>query len=124
MKKYILRKQIGNRGCYAEIEFELTVKNGVNNKNTYQYLGDLRWELPCKMGFDIFCDYFARRHPENIELIIHNVKWVPVDTNNLIVLFAVIKALSECLNFKLENLEFDTSNETFKFPEPRSINVL
>lgn len=121
MQKFIFREQLKNRGCYFEFEFEVKFLEGTNCEVRFNYLADPQWELSCKMGCHIFKDYLFKKKSGHFEFTVHAVKWLPVDTNHLIVLFAIIKGLTEFFNLGLNNLELDAMNETFKIPELRSI---
>jgi hypothetical protein len=114
-------KQMGNRGCYVEIEYELKYSENQDNFLQLQYNADSKWELACKMGVLLFKDYFFARMSGGIELSIINIGWMPVDTNNLIVMFAIVRALADEFKMEMPNLDLNTTNEVFTFPEPRSV---
>lgn len=120
-KTYTYRVQVKNRGLYAEIVYDTFFTQGDKSEIVIEYLAIKEWELPCKTGIILFFDYFTRQNFGKLTVTIHEIKWLPVDTNKLVVLFASIKALCEGLNFQVEKLEFDSSTETFNFPERRSI---
>lgn len=121
MEKYIFRKQLNNRGCYAEIVYGWNFSEGLECKTVIIYLAVPEWELSCRMGILIFSDYLFRQRSGKFEITIYDVKWLPIDTNYLVMMFTTIKALANSLNINLSNLELNTANETFVFPEPRSI---
>lgn len=87
----------------------------------FSYKAHELWEIPCKSGAMIFFDYFSRTFKGELNVKVIELDWLPVDTNNLIVLFATIEGLSESLGFKIEKLELDSINETFIFPEQRTL---
>jgi hypothetical protein len=120
-RKYTYRQLLKNRGCYAELIFEINLIPGAENDLDVKYLADKRWEFSCKSGLQIFHDYFMKKMSGRLEIIIHEIKWLPVDTNNLIVLFATILAVSDVFKLNIPYLELDLVNETFHLPEARAI---
>jgi hypothetical protein len=120
MRNYVFRRQIGNRGCYAEIKFDVSIKKETSDDLIVIYLADARWETACRAGISIFKEYFERKMSGSLEVTIFEIKWLPIDTNNLLILFASIEALNEALGLKVEKLQFDVANEIFLFPEIRS----
>jgi len=121
MQNYTFRKQIKNRGCYAEIIFEANLLREEYSALEIKYLADKEWEIACKAGVLVFHNYFGWAFSGGLEITIYEVRWLPADTDNLIVLFATIEALCEALNVQTEKLKFDTLNEVFLFPERRSL---
>lgn len=118
-KTFTLRTQLKNRGCYAEITLDYNRNDSVADLSI-TYNADPQWEYACKAGVKIFYDYFLRKTNSGLDIRIHSINWLPVDTNNLIVLFAVIQSLCEALNFEVKGLELDVIEERFVFPEKRS----
>jgi hypothetical protein len=121
VKRYIYREQYKNRGCYAEIAFEVEFYERANNEIQIRYLAEPNWELMCCAGLNLFYGYFIEFKTGRLVVIIHEIKWLPVDTNHIVVLFASVKALCDALNFEIENLKFDSTAETFNFPDFRSV---
>jgi len=121
MKKYAFRKQVRNRGCYAEVLFDLIYKDETSNGLVVNYHASHEWEHACKAGINIFYDYFIRVRRGMIEVTIHEIKWLPMDTNNLIVLYACINALLDALGIDIKDLGFDIENESFVLPEVRKV---
>lgn len=121
--KYSLRKQVNNRGFYCEIIFDCVVSNSFQRSAKLNYTADPRWETSCKAGVQIFHDYFIRKQNSSLEVTIHEIKWNPVDTNDLIILFSIVQALSEALDFPLPGFQLDLTNERFIFPEARNFNL-
>lgn len=120
MKKYILRKQIKEKGYYAEILYDIFFTKGdTNSLEIVCHISE--WEYTCRTGALIFNEYFQRKNTGNVEIILHDIKWYPIDTNNLIVLFACVKAFAEGLDFKIDNLRLDVEEEVFCFPDVRNI---
>ena len=120
INNYIFKKQVGNRGVYLELVFEANVLNRSGNNINIEYLADAKWEIMCKAGILIFHDFFARKIKGDLDVRVYEIKWLPVDTNNLLVMYACVNALSEALNVPIKGLAFDVDNETFHFPELRS----
>jgi len=122
---YIFREQLKHKGLYAELSFECNFNPGENNKLEFKYLGENIWELPCKMGANIFYDYFKKSDNSTgrLEILINTVDWYPVDTNNLIVMYACVKGLLEAFKLELNGLKFDSETESFLFPEIRKTDL-
>jgi hypothetical protein len=120
IQEYTFRQQYGNRGLYASISFEIIRDSTQPPGSIFTYEGDLRWKAACEAGVLIFFDYFSRSNPGWLSVSVTNVKWLPVDSNNLTVIFAVVKGLCEALNVHLDNLAFDPANGTFNFPDCRT----
>lgn len=121
MQKFEFREQLKDRGCFVSFEFEAKLSGDVECEAVYNYFAESEWELPCRMAVRLFESYLFKVHPGKLEVTIYKVKWLPADTNCLVVLFAMVKALAECFDTKLVNLGLDVYSEVFKFPEPRSI---
>lgn len=125
--EYCYKEEYDNRGNYVGLKFEIDFIDGEVDALDIKYLADTKWELMCRAGVVVFYDYFKRDKYFNryrvgkLIVTIQEVKWFPVDTNNLIVLFASIKALCDALNLELKNLRFDANMKAFHFPELRSI---
>ena len=120
-KKYLFKKQLNNKGCYVEINYDADFWEGGENEISIKYLAEQRWALSTKLGIHLFNDYYKRFNTGRLSVTIYEIKWVPVDTNNLVVLFASIKALCDALNFEIKGFRFDSDGEMFNFPELRSI---
>lgn len=120
MRTYSFKKQLQNKGCYAEIIFDVRFSVEASNNLSVDYSADTQWELACKAGVLVFYDYFVRKKRGNLEVSIYEIKWLPIDTNNLIILFVTIKALCDALTLVIENLTLDIEREIFQFPEIRS----
>lgn len=120
MKKYILRKQVKGKGYYAEFLYDIFfTESDSNSLEVTCHVSE--WEYICRTGALIFHEYFQRRNVGNVKIVVHDVKWYPIDTNNLIILFASVNAFAEGLDFKIDNLKLDVENEIFCFPDARTI---
>lgn len=119
MNTYTFKKQIGNKGFYAGVDFEVKTIERTENELTFQYLADGQWRLACEMGFRLFYDYYTKQRSGGLKLIIHDVKWMPVDTNNLIMLFATVKALCEHFEVEIKDLGFEEARGVFCLPDRR-----
>lgn len=86
------------------------------------YLADPAWELICRAGLLLFHDYFLTIKRGDLRICIHHIKWRPVDTNNLIILYGCVKAMSEALDMPSESVSFDLDNTAFIFPDRRSFS--
>ncbi|MBV7531767.1 hypothetical protein [Chitinophaga sp. sic0106] len=118
MRKYTLRKQIKNRGCFAEIIYDLIV-----NENE-GFCIDCRcsdWVVICNAAGAIFYDYFKRLRVGGVKIVVYEINWYPIDTNNLIVLFACLQAFAEATDVFIDNLKIDTDLGMFCLPEARGI---
>jgi len=117
--KHIVRKQIKNRGMFAEFELEVTYNA---NMDLYvEYFGDSLWKNACIVGVTVFYEYYKKRNQKGLNVKVISVKWMPVDTNTLIILYGIIDSLSKELCFKINNFGFNTENECFEFPECRAL---
>ncbi len=120
MNKYTFRQQIKNRGCFAEIVFDLAVTEGVE-KSIKIDCRVTEWESICKSAAVIFYDYFKSQRDGRIDITVYEINWYPVDTNHLIVLFACVQAFNEATGISISQLKIDTDLEIFCFPEARSV---
>jgi hypothetical protein len=120
MRTYTFKKQVKNRGCYAEIWFDIHYVEESTNNLTISYQASAEWEHACKAGVYIFYDYFRRMKGGAIDVKIYDINWQPVDTNQLVVMYVCIKALLDALDIEVEKLQFDPADEIFTFPEIRS----
>jgi hypothetical protein len=116
MEKHCFKVQLGNKGCYCEIFFKVSFFENVDNNLRVSYLADLQWEFSCRSGIAVFYDYFIKLKAGSVDVIIYDIKWRPVDTNNLIVFFCTIEALSHSLSFNIDKLRLDTENDFFQLP--------
>lgn len=121
VKRFVYKEQYKNRGCYAEIAFEVEFYEGAKNEIQIKYLAESNWELMCCAGLNLFYGYFIKFKTGRLIVIVHEIKWLPVDTNQIVVLFASVKALCDALNIENKNLRFDSAAETFNFPDFRSV---
>ena len=119
--KYTFRKQIGARGLYASIIFDVSVDYGKENSLEFDFQADAIWKTACEAGVLIFFDYFKRMKQGRLMITVTEIKWNPVDTNQLIIIFATLKGLCEALDLNLEHLNLDEFSETFRFPECRTL---
>ena len=123
MQEYTLRKQLRNRGIYASIAFDTTIDCEKESGLKFIYQADLEWKAACEAGALIFFDYFTRIKQGYLTVNVINVKWLPVDTTHLAVLFATVNGLCEAFGIQSELLGLDEQNETFRFPEKRAFNL-
>lgn len=117
-----LRELLKNRGCYADITFEIIENNEKPSNLILDYRADKLWEIVCKAGVFIFFDYYCRQNKGELTVKIIDIKWMPIDTNNIVVFYSTIKGLGEILNFNMDKLSIDFENETFIIPETRIDN--
>lgn len=121
MNTYEFRTLLRERGCYSEITLDANVEKASNPQLTINYNADTAWEVSCKAGILVFFDYLKRKDVGKLTVTIENIKWLPVDTNHLTIIYSTISALSQQLNFEIEGLKLERIEETFIFPEPRAI---
>ena len=117
---HTLRKQTENRGVFFEIDLECSYSDQ-RTELSIVYNADLKWKQACELGVHIFHDYYKRKfNNRHLEVKVNAVQWLPVDTNHLIVVYAVVSALAKELDYPISNLNFE--NDSFSFPEVRSID--
>ncbi len=121
IKNYALKKQQGDKGFYVEIFFEVALTNNFGSRLKVEYLADPKWEAMCKAGLLLFHDYFIRKIKGDLEIRVHEIRWMPIDTNNLLVLYACVEALSDSLGLPIKGLSFDSGSGLFTFPDRRSL---
>ncbi len=121
MKNFIFRKQVGKKGYYVKIDFDVELLNEQKHKLEINYTADITWRAFCEAGVLLFFEYFSRKEDRGLKVTIYKVDWLPVDTNAFLVMFSTIKALSEALNYEINGLEFDQTSEKFVFPDPRLV---
>lgn len=119
INKFVFRKTLKDRGAYAEVSYKVSYSEKLPNEFVFSYSGDDRWKNCSVAAGDVFYDYFVRKMSGQLVVEIMEVKWLPVDTNNLIVFFTIVNALCEHFNLDLKNLRVDENFECFYFPEPR-----
>lgn len=118
---HTLRKQTGNRGLFFEIDLECSYSDQIRELSIV-YNADLKWKQVCELGVHIFHDYYKRKfNSRHLEVGINTVRWLAVDTNHLIAVYATVSALAEELDYPIPNLNFE--DDSFNFPEVRSINI-
>lgn len=118
-KTYTLKKLLKNRGVYSSIDFEIQSNENKQKILIFEYNADDRWKIMCEAGALIFFDYYSRKKEGELKVIINKVDWMPVDTNNIIILYSVIKGMADILNFNIEGLEINENTESFIIPELR-----
>ncbi len=120
--EFAFKKVLHKRGAYMKIEMEVDFyPSTMESKLEISYNADHEWKSSCEAGIHIFHDYFRYLNKGRLKITVNRINWLPVDTNNLIVLYATIMALCEILNFNVEDLQLDIQNEVFVFPEARKI---
>lgn len=119
MARHNFKVQAGGRGLYAAIMLNVNFDKTANKSISIHFSEPSEWESTCMTGIYIFYDYYAHETVGRMEVTIERIDWMPVDTNNLIVLYGTILALSQELNYPLEGLGFDKDTELFTFPERR-----
>ncbi|MDP9955125.1 hypothetical protein [Epilithonimonas hungarica] len=119
--KYLIKKQIKDRGIFAEFDLEATYTEDIGLQ--VEYLGDSIWEDACMVGAMVFYEYFKKRNKKGLNVKILSVKWMPVDTNTLIILYGIVDSLSKELKFEINNFSFSAENECFIFPECRALLI-
>lgn len=120
MRTYQFKHQIRNRGLYAKITYDVIVNSNMENRAIHYY-ADKRWENAVMAGIMLFENYYPGPTEGNLEFTIYEVNWMPVDSDELIVMFATMNALCEALNFKINLLKFDPVNEVFILPDRRAL---
>lgn len=115
------RKQFRDKGIYATLELEVAYLPYGENGLMCDYSGPSKWENVCKGGATLFFDYFNRKNKGTLKVAIKDVQEFPLSTNQLIVMFATVRALCDCLNYDVAGLEFDAETAAFSFPEVRSL---
>ena len=103
--------------------YDISYIEGPSNSLSVKCLASSSWEAICRAGIFVFYDYSARVRTGNVDVTIYEVIWMPVDTNNRIVFYACISALTEALDIEIRDLKFDSAKEIFCFPEKRSLNL-
>lgn len=121
MEKFVFKHQVNNRGLYADICFEVKIDTTKPSNLIVEYNADKHWEIICLAGIRIFYDYYIRQKQGSLHITVISIDWLPIDTNNLIVMYSIVKGLSEILNLNISKLNFDSSSEVFIFPESRSV---
>jgi len=119
MQNYVFKQQVQGRGCYAIIGFDIIYEECSENTIEFTYKGDPKWEGACKAGALMFYEYFTKEKSGRINIVIHHVDWLPVDSNNLIVMYACVKAFLDSQSVESNYLDFNKSDECFVFAEPR-----
>lgn len=115
-KKYIFKKQINNKGFFAGIELEATLENDLNQLgNDFIFEAfDERWKSSCKIGVELFYDYFIFDN-KILKVRIINIDWMPIDTTKVIIIYSTIEALCEIFNIENDKIIFNVKDETFNF---------
>ncbi|MFC5048335.1 hypothetical protein ACFSTE_13365 [Aquimarina hainanensis] len=116
-----LKKVLKNRGLYCSIDFEVELNEMKSNNLIFKYEADNQWETASRLGGMIFYDYFLKKSNIEMSVTIKNIDWMPVDTNNGIIFYSVLKGLSEILSYPINDLEIDIEKESFIIPELRAI---
>ena len=97
------------------VSFDKTANRGIS----IHFNEPSEWESTSMTGIYIFYDYYAHQTIGRMEVTVERIDWMPVDTNNLIVLYATTLAISKALNYLMEDLGFDKDTQCFTFPERR-----
>ncbi|CAL2080481.1 hypothetical protein [Tenacibaculum sp. 190524A02b] len=65
---------------------------------------------------ELFYDNFKKVNLGSLNVTIHDIGWLPVDTNLTTVFFAVIKGMELSLDFKIDNFLVDFDNNRITYP--------
>lgn len=116
---YTFRRLLDNRGCYASFDFEVSYNPEGETKLIVNFNADKKWEIPCKAGILIFFDFYSKDYKGQLTVTVNKIDWLPVDTNNIIVLFSSIQGLSDTLDYQIDEMLLDIEKEVFVIPEQR-----
>lgn len=119
MKTYCFKKQVKNRGVYANISYDVTINNNLKNR-VINYHADERWQNAVNAGVMIFETYFGKQLGGELEITVYKIDWMMIDSDELIVMFTMICALCDAMGLKSELLKFDPVEEVFILPERRA----
>jgi hypothetical protein len=119
--EFDFRKQFDDNsgGVIATIHFEISQESRDSGKVSILYEAEECWRTACEAGMLIFADYYKRRRRESIKIRIFRVRWLPVDSSNLSLLFATVEGLKQFFGIGIEGLSFDGKSGMFMFPERR-----
>ncbi|MFP9113977.1 hypothetical protein ACLI1A_08535 [Flavobacterium sp. RHBU_3] len=116
---YTFRKQAGVRGYFASVTFDITSDESKDQELIINYLADSRWEIACRSGILFFLDKFP--FPGQLRIDITDVRWLPVDTSNLVVVYTTLKGLYEFFKVSDDRLKFNDDDLVFSFPVGRKL---
>lgn len=122
MEKYSFRQIMNNKGCYANIYYDIEETHDSDSKLEIAYNGDSQWESITKAAAIIFFDYYLRvKKGGRLKVNIFQIDELPGDTNSLIVLYGIVQMLSEKLSINIRGLTLNEEQSQFCFPDVRTI---
>ncbi len=123
MNIFLFKEQANNRGYYCEISTNCNYDELAPSQLIVHYTGDHRWQVAVEEASSIFFDYFTKANKGKLEIDIEVMKWRPVDTNDTVVKYATIKALSQQLKINLPDVSFDKTSGAFTFSKKANNTV-
>lgn len=121
--EYSLRKIIGNRNFFINLNIEVTLIE-LSNGVTYEY-DDIalkehtkQWETSMQFAGEYFYHHFRKSiEGQGLRVTIKQFDYMIIETSHIIVVFAMITCLCRSLNVKIPELEIDEKRGVFCFPK-------
>ena len=130
MKKkgiYTFKKQINERGYFANIELEVNnMGNGINT--LFPESIDKIWHSYIIFGIKYFFEFYLvhiGHYPQkNFTITIKDLQYMDIDSTNIAIVFTTIKALENALNIATDNIMIDSDSGSLILPHPAQVNIV
>ncbi|SEP22781.1 hypothetical protein SAMN05444671_4634 [Flavobacterium sp. CF108] len=118
--EYSFREVVNKRAYSVRIVFDIDRFNYEERKldnYDFVYSADDRWRLTCEFAVKLFFQSFGTKLIEERVIIkIPFIDWDPFHTVDTIVLYSVIKGLSEAFNLNSDEFEFNIEDRKICLP--------
>ena len=118
--EYSFREVVNKRGYNVRIVFDIDRFNSEERKlDNYHYIysADDRWRLTCEFAVKLFFESIGSILIEERMIIkISFIDWDPFHTVDTVVLYSVIKGLSEAFNLNSDKFEFNREDSKICLP--------
>lgn len=118
--EYSFREVVNKRAYSVRIVFDIDRFNSEERKLDnygYVYSAHDRWRLTCDYAVKLFFESFATELvEERIIIKILFIEWDPFHTVDTVVLYSVIKGLSEAFNLNSDKFEFNNEDRKICLP--------
>lgn len=112
IQSYAVKKQIGQRGFYSNIEINAE-DNGGEEFSLHIPPGMEEWAASIQFGVEYFF-FAARLSNRGISITINRLHTMPVDSSPVLVFYSTVKCLELCFNKTINDFEFDFESRSVR----------
>ena len=111
-----IAEQVNNCGIYAEVKLSCISDHHINKVELNLADDTECWRVPILFGIKYFLEHSSKN--VGLKIDVHYVYSNEVDTNSLVVSYAIIKAIVKAVGIELINdVYFERQSKSFVFPK-------